>query len=144
VSAAAGLLQGLHAMIAWGRGPHWLLNDTDAKAYGLALSNAMRHLPFTATQKYFDFSALAVAVFAYDGPRLARDIELRQPGASQEVRRPSGQVFHFRQPPQSPPVSGGAQPGQSPPPGASPAGAPPGMAAGGAFVAPDMTQDIEA
>ena len=63
MSAAAGLLQGVHAVLAMRRGPHWLLNDPDAKAYGLALANALRHLPVSMAQKYVDFAALGVAVF---------------------------------------------------------------------------------
>lgn len=79
------------------RGPHWLLNDPDAKAYGLALANALRHLPVTMAQKYVDFTALGVAIFAYEGPRVAMDMQLKAQRQAQQ-RRPQGpaQVFQFR------------------------------------------------
>lgn len=113
MSAAAGLLQGAHAVIAMKRGPHWLLNDPDAKAYGTALSNALRHLPVTMAQKWIDFSALGLAVFAYEGPRVAIDMQLRQQ-RQQPRPRPQGpaQVFQFRPPP---------PPQQSDPPRQTPA-----------------------
>src|SRR5215472_10316607 len=45
LSAAAGIHQGAHAFIAFARRePHWQLNDADAKAYGQALANALRHI----------------------------------------------------------------------------------------------------
>jgi len=88
LSAAAGLLQGIHSVMAMARGPHWLLSDPDAKAYGLALSNALRHLPVTMAQKYIDFTALGIAVIAYEGPRVHMDMQLRaQRGAAGRPRR---------------------------------------------------------
>jgi len=67
----------MHGVLAMARGPHWLLSDADAKAYGLALSNALRHLPITMAQKYVDFTALGIAIIAYEGPRLHLDIQAR-------------------------------------------------------------------
>lgn len=64
------------------RGQHWLLSDAEAHAYGLALSNALRHLPVKMAQKYVDFSALAVAVLTYEGPRIVTDIQQRRRGGS--------------------------------------------------------------
>ena len=99
------------------RGPHWLLNDPDAKAYGTALANALRHLPVTMAQKWVDFSALGLAVFAYEGPRVAIDMQLRQQRGAAPPRQRQGpaQVFQFRPPQQgqsdrpapAPPVSEG-------------------------------------
>jgi hypothetical protein len=104
LSAAAGLLQGAHAVIAMRRGPHWLLNDADAKAYGLALANALRHLPVTMAQKYVDFAALGIAIFAYEGPRIGIDMQLKRD--RQQQRRPMqtgpAQVFQFRPNPPAP------------------------------------------
>lgn len=78
------------------RGPHWLLNDADAKNYGMALANALRHLPVTAAQKYVDFAALGIAVAAYEGPRIAMDVQLR--AQRRQPQRPIGpaQIFQFR------------------------------------------------
>ena len=79
------------------RGPHWLLSDPDAKAYGLALANALRHLPVTMAQKWVDFTALGLAVFAYEGPRIAIDAQLRRERQAASRRpQPMGQVFQFR------------------------------------------------
>lgn len=109
----------MHAALAWRRGPHWLLNDADAKAYGLALTNALRHLPITAAQKTIDYSAFAVAVFAFEGPRLAMDMQLRRDRVQPPPRGPAQQVFEFRpngaagRPPAAP---------SSPPPPPGPAG----------------------
>jgi len=87
------------------RGPHWLLSDQDAKQYGLALSNALRHLPVTMAQKWVDFSALALAVVAYEGPRIGEDIRLRQARARPPAARGPAQVFQFR--PSTPPSAPG-------------------------------------
>ena len=97
-----------------GRGPHWLLNDPDAAKYGLALANALRHLPVKAAQKWIDFTALGIAVFAYEGPRVAMDMQLKaqaraaRPGAQ---ARPAAPVFQFRAAaPQPEPPAGGVAP----------------------------------
>lgn len=105
------------------RGPHWLLNDPDAKAYGAALANALRHLPVTMAQKYVDFAALGVAVMCYEGPRIHMDMQLRRERGAAARRPPAGpaQVFQFRPAP-SPPASETpqqarpAEPSQMPPP----------------------------
>jgi hypothetical protein len=75
------------------RGQHWLLNDTDAKHYGLLLSNAVRHLPIGRAQVAFDFSMLAVGVVMYEGPRIAMDKWLRD--HPQQASRGPAQVFQF-------------------------------------------------
>lgn len=110
------------------RGPHWLLNDPDAKAYGFALANALRHLPVTMAQKYVDFTALGVAVIAYEGPRIAVDVALR---GQREAPRPApsrpAQVFRFRAGGSGPtggPERAGApdRPGEAMPLGTGPSG----------------------
>lgn len=95
-------MQGIHLAISWGRGPHWLLSDADAKAYGLALSNALRHLPITTSQKYVDFTVLGLAVITHTTPRVVMDMQLRQArqrGGPQPRQGPMGrgpaQVFQF-------------------------------------------------
>jgi hypothetical protein len=71
LSAAAGLLQGFHAIIALRRNePHWMLNDADAKRYGTALANALRHMPVRAAQKTIDFAVLAFVMFEMETPRI--------------------------------------------------------------------------
>jgi len=102
----------VHAVIAMRRGPHWLLSDPDAKAYGLALANALRHIPVQVAQKWIDFTALGCAVFAYEGPRIGMDMQLRAQRQRPAQRPPQamGQVFQFRPPagpnpaPQQPPA----------------------------------------
>ena len=97
MSAAAGLLQGIHVVIATRRGQHWLLSDDEAKHYGGALSNALRHLPVTMAQKYVDFTALAVAVCMYEAPRIAIDMGIRrqmqQQAAAQRANGQAGQAY---------------------------------------------------
>jgi hypothetical protein len=112
-------LQGIHAVIAMRRGPHWLLNEPDAKAYGTALANALRHLPVTMAQKYIDFTALGVAIIAYEGPRIAMDAALRAQRQTQTRPGPIGpaQVFQFRRPPGAASEPEAVQPA---PPGLSP------------------------
>lgn len=138
LSAAAGLLQGFHAVIAMRRGPHWLLNDADAKAYGLALSNALRHLPVTMAQKYVDFAALGVAVCCYEGPRIAMDMHLRNAAGRGAAPRPQGpaQVFAFR-PMTAPPPPPSPGPMQTAPP--QPVQAPPGAPGADMTYEPDLT-----
>lgn len=76
------------------RGPHWMLTDADAKNYGAALANALRHLPIQVAQKYLDFGALGLAVLAYNGPRLAMDHQLRR-AAREAAARATPNVFSF-------------------------------------------------
>jgi hypothetical protein len=77
------------------RGPHWLLSDADAKDYGAKLANAMRHLPVTMGQKYIDWSAFAVAVFSYEGPRIGMDMQMQAQKANPRPQNGPAQVFQF-------------------------------------------------
>jgi hypothetical protein len=145
LSAAAGLLQGIHITIAMVRGPHWMMNDTDAKAYGQAMANALRHIPITMAQKYFDFTALALAVATYEVPRIAEDIRIRNlpPRQPQQRPAPMGQVFQF-----APPAAraGAEAAGRGGAPAASPnppAGAPAPPPGPPVQPAPDMTYEPE-
>lgn len=110
MSAAAGLLQGFHAIVAMQRSePHWMLNDDDAKRYGQALANALRHMPVKVAQKYVDYSTLVMVAFIMETPRVVRSAQLAR--APKQPQRGPAQVFQFVQPqPQ-------AQP--SPPPAAN-------------------------
>lgn len=103
MSAAAGLLQGLHAAIAMRRDePHWLLNEVDAKRYGQALANALRHLPVKTTQKALDFSVLVFCVVEMETPRIYRSRQLAEERARPRPRGPA-QVFQFHSPQPPPP-----------------------------------------
>jgi hypothetical protein len=115
LSALGGVLQGFHAVIAFQRSePHWLLNDDDAKKYGTALGNALRHLPISAAQKTVDFSALIFIAFAIETPRVVRSAQLARERSS--PRRGSAQVFQFHppspasSPPAAPPETGAEAP----------------------------------
>jgi hypothetical protein len=128
LSAAAGLLQGFHAIVAMQRNePHWLLTDADARRYGVALSNALRHFPVRAAQKSLDFMVLAFIVFEMETPRLAKSAMLYR--QTHEPLRPSATVYPFAtpQPPQPPRPSPGATSAASSP--AFPAGLDLGMMA---------------
>jgi hypothetical protein len=114
VSAAAGLISGFHAAIAFMRHEqHWLINDADAKAYGQAFSNALRHLPIVMAQKYFDFTALGLAIATYDFPRIMLSAQQSRAGQGASQRGPA-QVFQFRQP--SPAAPSEPAPSGVPPP----------------------------
>jgi hypothetical protein len=90
------LLAGAHAFIAFARRePHWQLSDQDARAYGLALSNALRHIPILVAQKYVDFSALALAVMTYDGPRLMLSAQAK---ATPQQQAQTAKIFSFNPP----------------------------------------------
>ena len=94
MSAAAGLLQGFHAIIAMQRSePHWMLNDDDAKRYGQALANALRHMPIKAAQKTIDYSTLVMVAFVMETPRIVRSAQLAR--APKPPQRGPAQVFQF-------------------------------------------------
>jgi hypothetical protein len=142
LSAAAGLLSGAHALIAMRRGPHWLLTDADAKAYGTALKNALQHLPITVGQKYLDFATLGIAIAHYDGVRLAEDYRLRH----RPPPAPGAVVYPFPFTPRAAsapgsPGGGSATGAPSPSEAAPPLG---GSGVGEAPIVPDMTEDLGA
>jgi hypothetical protein len=118
LSAAAGLLSGAHAIAAMQLGNHWLLSDDDAKRYGTALANALRHIPIKAAQKTIDYSTLFMVAFVIETPRIVRSIQIAR--APKAPNRGPAQVFQFVQPqpsaapttPASPTVAGS---GQAPP-----------------------------
>jgi hypothetical protein len=124
LSALAGVLQGFHAVIAFQRSePHWLINDDDAKRYGTALGNALRHMPIKAAQKTIDYSALVFVAFAIETPRIVRSAALARQAVAQPPRRGPAQVFQFHPPSQPqaaatppPPSPGNAAGGSGPPP----------------------------
>jgi hypothetical protein len=108
MSAAAGLLQGFHAIIAMQRSePHWMLNDDDAKRYGTALANALRHMPIKAAQKTIDYSTLVMVAFVMETPRIVRSAQLAR--APKAPPRGPAQVYYPFSPqtpqPASPPNS---------------------------------------
>jgi hypothetical protein len=102
LSAAAGLIGGFHAIIAMQRNePHWLLSDDDAKRYGAALANALRHMPIRAAQKTIDYSTLVMVMFVMETPRIVRSIQIaRTPKVSP---RGPAQVFYPFAPVNPPP-----------------------------------------
>jgi hypothetical protein len=127
LSAAAGLLQGFHAIVALQRNePHWLLSDADAKRYGTALSNALRHFPVRAAQKSLDFMVLAFVCFEMETPRIAKSSMLYR--QMHEPARPSATVYPFASP-QPPRPGSGASPANMASSPAFPAGLDPGMMA---------------
>jgi hypothetical protein len=131
LSALAGVLQGFHAVIAFQRSePHWLINDDDAKRYGTALGNALRHLPIKVAQKSIDYGALVVVAFAIETPRVVRSLQLaRQPAPPQ---RGPAQVFQFHPNPQPSQPQAAATP---------PPASPTGQASGGSGPPPDFADE---
>lgn len=125
MSAWAGLLSGLHAMVAMRRGePHWLLSDNDAKVYGAALGNAVRHLPIGASQKALDFSALIIAAMNFETPRVYQSMHnarARRAQRGSEAPGAGATVFQFRPAPQagSPTAAAAAAPSSAQAPAAA-------------------------
>jgi hypothetical protein len=118
LSALAGVLQGFHAVIAFQRSePHWMLNDDDAKRYGTALGNALRHLPMRVAQKTVDYSALVFVAFAIETPRIVKSAQLAAEKRNPQPRRAPAQVFQFVSPASAPSPA-------SPPPPADPSATP--------------------
>lgn len=141
LSAAAGLLQGFHAIIALKRNePHWMLSEADSKRYGAALANALRHMPIHAAQKTIDFGVLAFMIFEMETPRIVRSIQLAKltPHQRQAMQRGPAKIFEFTAPfPGAPQPNGSASPGgagsvhqDTPPPAEGPP-APDHVAGGG-------------
>jgi hypothetical protein len=136
MSAAAGLLSGMHAIIALRRNePHWMLSEADAKRYGAALSNALRHLPVHATQKALDFGVLTFMIFEMETPRVVKSLALarqQKAGFPSPAARGPAKIFEFAPPgtpqPNGPPPSANSG---SPAPGAPPIADPPRDAIGG-------------
>jgi hypothetical protein len=92
----------VHAIVGMKRNePHWLLTEQDAKVYGTALANAMRHLPIGATQKALDFTALAICAFNMETPRVYASMRNQQQRRAQAATPPppGATVFQFRPPP---------------------------------------------
>jgi hypothetical protein len=106
----------MHAMIALRRNePHWLLNDADARVYGQALQNALRHIPIRRAQKTLDFAMLVVAGLQFEVPRVM--ISMQAARRPPQPPAPFGQtVYPFPGPrtPPPPPTSPPAPPNPSP------------------------------
>lgn len=94
--------------------PHWLLTDDDAKRYGTALSNALRHMPIQAAQKSIDYATLVIVAFAMEAPRIGRSVQIARARGERPQQRGPAQVFQFH-PPQSPPPSATATGPAAPP-----------------------------
>jgi hypothetical protein len=130
LSALAGVLQGFHAVIAFQRAePHWLLSDDDAKRYGTALGNALRHLPIKAAQKTIDYTALVFVAFAIETPRIVRSTQLARQPARAPQRGPA-QVFQFHNPNAQAPPAATSPPAGSPSAASSGQGPPSDFAEG--------------
>jgi hypothetical protein len=104
-------MQGFHAIVAMQRNePHWMLSDADARRYGTALANALRHMPIKAAQKSLDYMVLAFVVFEMETPRIAKSMMLHR--QAQQPARPQAVVYPF--PSASPAESGPAMMAEPP------------------------------
>lgn len=70
MSTTIACLQGAHAVMAHWGGPHWLLNDEDARNYANAVNNVARHYDVAVAQKTIDICNLLGLVCFYEGTRL--------------------------------------------------------------------------
>ena len=100
MSAWAGVLSGAHTAMAWRTGhPHWQISDQEAKAYSIALSNALRHLPVQVAQKYTDYAALAFMFVNVEFPRAYASRQLYLEAARARASQfPSAPAFKFTNP----------------------------------------------
>jgi hypothetical protein len=100
-----------------------MLSEPDAKRYGQALANALRHFPVQATQKAIDFSVLAFCIFEMETPRIVKSVQLAKlpPHLRRQAQRGPAKIFEFN----PPPPSDAPQPGGSPTSGPVHQGAPP-------------------
>lgn len=102
LSTTIACLQGAHAVLAHWAGPHWLLNDEDARNYANAVNNVARHYDVAVAQKTIDIANLIGLACFIEGTRL---LYSRSPAARQASQapqaRPAGQVvpiFRFENP----------------------------------------------
>ena len=132
-------MQGFHAIIAMQRNElHWLLSDDDAKRYGAALANALRHMPIKAAQKTIDYSTLAMVAFVMETPRVVRSVQIARTPRPQPPRGPAQVFYPFAANPSPNPPPPGANTPQPAAPTTSPTssgdmgstGAPPMVAEG--------------
>lgn len=85
-------------------GPHWLLNDEDARLYANAVNNVARHYDVGAAQKTIDIANLIGLACFIEGTRL---LVSRSPAARQAAQqRPTTAqvvpIFQFDRAPSSP------------------------------------------
>jgi hypothetical protein len=70
-----------------------MLNDADAKRYGTALANALRHMPVRAAQKTIDFTVLAFVMFEMETPRITLSIARARAAKPQAQPQPQATVY---------------------------------------------------
>lgn len=73
-----------------------MLTDDDAKRYGAALANALRHMPIKAAQKTIDYSTLVMVAFVMETPRIVRSVQIAR--TPKPPQRGPAQVFQFVNP----------------------------------------------
>jgi hypothetical protein len=118
LSTTIAILQGAHAAAAHFGGPHWLLNDDDAKTYALAVNNVARHYDIQAAQKTIDIVNLIGMACFIEGTRL---LYSRNPAARQAQQpRPGAQIVPIFQFDPRSAFSPAAQPAATPAPGSMP------------------------
>lgn len=69
LSSTIFTIQALHTLFAGLGGPHWLMNDADARTYASAVANVMRHYPLNVAEKAQDWFNLLVVITSLEGKR---------------------------------------------------------------------------
>jgi hypothetical protein len=121
-------LQGAHAIAAHFGGPHWLLNDGDAKMYAQAVANVARHYQVEVAQKAIDHLNLLGMVSFIEGTRLLYSRTAQPPPQRSAQVVP---LFNFAAPPAAP---------TPPAPPARPSHPPGGEAPGSQVFGPPMPE----
>ena len=110
-----------HLIAGLSHQPHWRLNDPDAKQYGTAIANMMRHFSPVVSQKSLDIFACGLCVVAMETPRIQASVELAK---MRRTRGTSGASSAS-----SPPIPGATVYPFPVPPTVSPSPPPPSTAA---------------
>lgn len=100
------ILKSIHALLSVKAGPHWLLDDAEAKQLDKAIKKAMRHQDMKVTQKQMDYAFAAYVIATVYGSRVVTSVALaRNPNkrarqqatqqATQQAASTGGVVFEF-------------------------------------------------
>jgi hypothetical protein len=113
------LLGGMHAAIAWGGGPHWLLSENDANAYAEQLHNVSKWMPIPVetAQKFIDIASFVGFALMIETPRIKLTLDMWK--TPRGPRRPqprdfTAQVFQFHPQGGTPPPRASAAEGVAP------------------------------
>jgi hypothetical protein len=86
------MLAGIHGMLAIKLGPHWTLDDKEAKELDKAIKRVFRHQNMKVTQKQLDYAFAAYVFATIYGTRIVTTVVLARGGKQAE---PVQEAFSF-------------------------------------------------